>query len=67
MENHMTYLFDDKIRYDDSPNIDAFGQLRTSAARVLGEYRFQYGIATSLVEKRRMNYDEIIASIESQN
>ena len=38
----MTYLFDDKIRYDDSPNIDAFGGLRSTNARVLGEYRFHY-------------------------
>lgn len=42
----MTFLFDDKIRYDDSPNIDAFGGLRTTAARVLGEYRFQYNTGT---------------------
>lgn len=39
----MTYLFDDKIRYDDSPNLDAFGSLRTSVARLLGEYRYMYG------------------------
>lgn len=43
----MTYILDDKIRYDDSPNIDAFGGLRVSNSRLLGEYRFQYGIETT--------------------
>lgn len=43
----MTYILDDKIRYDDSPNIDAFGGLRVSTPRLLGEYRFQYGIGTN--------------------
>lgn len=38
----MTYLFDDKIRYDDSGNLDAFGNLRTSVPRVLSDYRFHY-------------------------
>ncbi len=38
----MTYLFDDKIRYDDSANLDAFGGLRTSVPRVLSDYRFHY-------------------------
>lgn len=38
----MTFLFDDKIRYDDSPNIDAFGGLRSTSARILGSYRFHY-------------------------
>ena len=38
----MTYLFDDKIRYDDSGNLDAFGGLRTSVPRILGDYRFMY-------------------------
>lgn len=42
----MTYLFDDKIRYDDSPNIDAFGSLRSTSSRVLGEYRFFYDQGT---------------------
>lgn len=42
----MTYLFDDKIRYDDSPNLDAFGGLRATVARVLGEYRFMYDQGT---------------------
>lgn len=46
----MTYLFDDKIRYDDSPNIDAFGGLRTTNARLLGEYRYKYGVATAYHE-----------------
>lgn len=49
MENCMTYLFDDKIRYDDSPNIDAFGGLRSTNARVLGEYRFHYDQGTVTV------------------
>lgn len=43
----MTYLFDDKIRYDDSPNIDAFGNLRTNNPRLLAEYRYQYGVSTA--------------------
>lgn len=44
----MTYLFDDAIRYDDSPNIDAFGGLRTTSARIIGEYRIAYGVASAL-------------------
>lgn len=44
----MTYLFDDAIRYDDSPNLDAFGGLRTTGARIIGEYRTAYGVASAL-------------------
>lgn len=43
----MTYLFDDKIRYDDSMNLQAFGRLRTADARILGDYRFMYGSGTT--------------------
>ena len=42
----MTYLFDDSIRFDDSPSIDAFGGARVTSARVLGEYRFMYDQGT---------------------
>jgi len=41
----MTFIFDDKIRYDDSPDLSAFGRLRTSQTRILGEYRYMYGSA----------------------
>lgn len=44
----MTYLFDDAIRYDDSPNLDAFGGLRTTSARIIGEYRINLGLVTDL-------------------
>ena len=44
----MTFLFDDKIRYDDSPNLDAFGGLRTTSARIIGEYRINLGLASVL-------------------
>lgn len=44
----MTYLFDDAIRYDDSPNLDAFGGLRTTSARIIGEYRINLGVASAL-------------------
>ena len=39
----MTYLFDDAIRYDNSPNLDAFGRLRTSTPFTLFDsyHRFQ--------------------------
>ena len=49
----MTYLFDDAIRFDDSPSIDAFGAARTTNARVLGEYRFMYdqGAVTIINDK----------------
>lgn len=43
----MTYLFDDKIRYDDSEAISAFGRLRTADARILGDYRIMYGSGTT--------------------
>lgn len=44
----MTYLYDDSIRYDDSPNLDAFGGLRTTSARIIGEYRTVSGTAFGL-------------------
>lgn len=44
----MTYLFDDAIRYDDSPNLDAFGGLRSTVARIIGEYRIVSGVASAL-------------------
>lgn len=43
----MTYLFDDKIRYDDSINLQAFGRLRVANSRILGDYRFMYGSGTT--------------------
>ena len=43
----MTYLFDDKIRYDDSENLQAFGRLRVADSRILGDYRFMYGSGTT--------------------
>lgn len=49
----MTYLFDDAIRYDDSPSVDAFGGARVTSARILGEYRLMYdqGTVTLLNDK----------------
>lgn len=44
----MTYLFDDAIRYDDSPNLDAFGGLRSSNSRIIGEYRNVHGVSANL-------------------
>ena len=44
----MTFLFDDAVRYDDSPNLDAFGGLRTTSARIIGEYRIVTGTASAL-------------------
>lgn len=44
----MTFLFDDKIRYDDSANLNAFGGLRVSSTRLLGEYRYMYGSGASV-------------------
>lgn len=44
----MTYLFDDKISFDDTPNLDAFGNLRVSQGRLLGEYRYMYGSGASV-------------------
>jgi hypothetical protein len=44
----MTFLFDDAIRYDDSPNLDAFGGLRTTSARIIGEYRIVTATASDL-------------------
>ena len=43
----MTYLFDDKIRFDDSENLQAFGRLKIANARILGDYRFMYGSGTT--------------------
>lgn len=38
----MTYIFDDKIRYDNSPNIDAFGRLRVSTPLTLFDSSHRY-------------------------
>lgn len=43
----MTFIYDDKIRFDDSADLTAFGRLRTADARLLGEYRYMYGSGTS--------------------
>lgn len=43
----MTFIYDDKIRFDDSSDLTAFGRLRTADARLLGEYRYMYGSGTS--------------------
>lgn len=44
----MTYLFDNKVQYADSPNLDAFGSLRSSVSRIIGEYRINLGVASTL-------------------
>lgn len=44
----MTFLFDDAIRYDDSPNLDAFGGLRVTTGRIIGEYRIVTATASAL-------------------
>lgn len=46
----MTYLFDDKISYDDSANLDAFGRLRISQPFTLGDYKHIYGIDPNFIE-----------------
>lgn len=43
----MTFLFDDRIRFDDSENLQAFGRLKIANARILGDYRFMYGSGTT--------------------
>lgn len=52
----MTFLFDDKISYDDSANLSAFGGLRTSTTRLLGEYRYMYGSGASV------QFNDVLAS-----
>jgi len=46
----MTYLFDDKISYDDTVNLTAFGRLRVAQSRLLGEYRYMYGSSDIPIE-----------------
>jgi hypothetical protein len=43
----MTFIYDTKISYNDSPNLTAFSRLRTADARLLGEYRYMYGSGAS--------------------
>lgn len=57
----MTFLFDDAIRYDDSPNLDAFGGLRVTNARIIGEYRIVTGTASVL------EYDQLVAGSGARN
>jgi len=46
----MTYLFDDKIRYDDSSNLDAFGRLRVSEPFTLGDYKHLYALDPNFLD-----------------
>jgi hypothetical protein len=46
----MTYLFDDKISYDDTSNLDAFGRLRVSQPYTLGDYKHLYSIDPNFVD-----------------
>ena len=46
----MTYLFDDKISFDNSPNLDAFGRLRTSTPLTLFDSTQRFGKDNNFVE-----------------
>lgn len=43
----MSYLLDDKIGFDDTDALTAFGRVRTSISRLLFESRYMYGEGTS--------------------
>ena len=43
----MSFIYDDKISFDDSPSLTAFSRARTAEARLLLESRYQYGAGTS--------------------
>lgn len=43
----MSFIYDDKISFDDSPSVTAFSRARTAEARLLLESRYQYGSGTS--------------------
>jgi len=60
----MTYLFDDKIRYDDSSNLDAFGRLRVSLPFTLGDYKHLYSIDPNFVDM--MQFGGNIAYLKNQ-
>ncbi len=63
----MTYLFDDKIKYDDSPNLDAFGRLRTSTPTTLFDSTQRYAkdpdFAESLTGGGTITYEANSATI----
>jgi len=44
----MSYLIDDKIKLEPTSQLNAFGRLRVSDTRLLGEYRYMYGSGTSI-------------------
>ena len=44
----MSYLLDDKIKLEPTAQLNAFGRLRTSDTRLLGEYRYMYGSGTTI-------------------
>lgn len=44
----MSYLLDDKIKLEATPQLSAFGRLRVSEPRLLGEYRYMYGSGTTI-------------------
>ena len=43
----MSFIYDDKISFDDSPSLTAFSRARTAEARLLLETRYMYGSGTS--------------------
>lgn len=46
----VTYLFDDKISFDDTSSIGAFNRARVATTRLLGEYRYMYGGTADAME-----------------
>lgn len=63
----MTYLLDDKIGYDDTANLTAFGRLRTSEARLLGEWRYMYGSGTSVEMNDKLVGGGVLVSNHAKN
>ena len=44
----MSYILDDKIKYESTTQLTASGRLRITAPRLLGEYRYMYGGGTTI-------------------
>jgi hypothetical protein len=51
----MSYLLDDSVRLESTNQLNAFGRLRVSDTRLLGEYRYMYGSGTSIEVYDKLN------------
>jgi len=73
----MSYIYSNKIQYDDSSNLDAFGRLRTSNVTSLLEYKHVYDKLPLLMDElvsgvgasssHNATYSQVVMSVTNNN